>query len=322
MGKNTLVRKAKKFAVNLVDNPALVLMYHRVVELERDPFELAVSPDRFYKQIEYLKTTCNIIDPDDLVSIRKSGKPLPKKSIVITFDDGYLDNYTGAIPVLEHFDAGAIFFIATANIDRKNDFWSDSLGRVLYETEGLPKQLAVNVNAREYGFDVSTTLGRDEAFKKLHFVLKQTNPPQREEVVGIVLDWAGLSRDGRDSHRFMSSEEVKCLSKSRIATIGSHTHNHPRLSSLAKKDQYEEISKSLEILQTLTSRSVKHFSYPYGSNSEYDSNSVEICKNLGFDLAYGGWGVVYRWADDYQLPRINVGNWDIDTFKAKLAYLI
>ncbi len=137
MRKKTFVRKAKKFAVNIVDNPALILMYHRVAELERDPFELAVSPDNFYKQIEYLKATYNVIDPDDLVRIRKSGKSLLKKSIIITFDDGCLDNYTNATPVLEHFDAGTIFFIATANIGRKNDFWSDSLGRVLYETEAL-----------------------------------------------------------------------------------------------------------------------------------------------------------------------------------------
>jgi peptidoglycan/xylan/chitin deacetylase (PgdA/CDA1 family) len=325
MLKNDLkmvMRAAKRFVVKKIDEPALILMYHRVAELLDDPFGLAVSPDNFLKQIEFLKASYNVIDANELCERRKTGKSLPKKSIIITFDDGYLDNYTTALPVLEHFDAATIFFIATANIGRKNEFWSDALGWVLYETEVLPAFLAVCVNGQEYGFNTLTSLDRSEAYKKLHTILKQTNPVYREEALGFILDWAGLPQSGRDTHRFMGSADVANLAASSVATIGAHTHNHPQLSSLSRDDQYGEILQSLEVLRSLTGRSIKHFSYPYGSISEYDCNSIEICKSLGVDLAYGGWGVLYRWSDNYQLPRINVGNWDVDTFTAKLAQLI
>lgn len=95
--------------INLKDVP--VLNYHKVDTLNH---ALSVSPQEFEEQMEYLhKSGYTTITPDQLMSYLKSGKQLPDKPILITFDDGYLDNYTNAYPIMKKYGFTATIFIVT-----------------------------------------------------------------------------------------------------------------------------------------------------------------------------------------------------------------
>src|SRR5258708_34307520 len=59
----------------------------------------------------------NAITPDDLVAAMTRGSQLPDRPVLITFDDGYLDAYTNALPVLKHFGFVGTFFVVTTWID-------------------------------------------------------------------------------------------------------------------------------------------------------------------------------------------------------------
>lgn len=117
------------------DKKVNVLLYHRVCDMKPDIWNLAVSPVQFELQMKYLKENYSIMRfEDDWSNIRE-------KSVVITFDDGYLDNYRNAWPILEKYQIPATFFVSTGNIDSENEFWWDELSSLIYCNIKLPSRI-------------------------------------------------------------------------------------------------------------------------------------------------------------------------------------
>lgn len=110
----------------LVESKAVVLMYHRIDNLTFDPWQLAVSPDNFEQQLKVLRTTFDVV-PLDKLSSRIQRRPIASKSVCITFDDGYVDNYKFAKPLLEKYNCPATFFIAHNYIGKEQQYWWDEL---------------------------------------------------------------------------------------------------------------------------------------------------------------------------------------------------
>ena len=105
----THLGKAKRYLGNLVQPGALVVLYHRVAELEQDPQQLAVRPDNFYNQVRYFKEHFDVLSIHELYSFLRDKKKFPERAVVLTFDDGYADNLYNALPVLESLQVSALF---------------------------------------------------------------------------------------------------------------------------------------------------------------------------------------------------------------------
>lgn len=101
-----------------------ILVYHRVANVSHDPLQLCVSTDNFKKQIIYLKKNFNLVPLSSMIDDLKSRK-IKKKTIAITFDDGYADNLYTALPILEEFNVPTTIFIATDNVNSQEDFYWD-----------------------------------------------------------------------------------------------------------------------------------------------------------------------------------------------------
>jgi len=101
-----------------------ILLYHRVCDLpEEAGFVFYVTTEAFSQQMEFLsRNGFNVMTLDELTDYRDKYKKLPPKSIIITFDDGYSDNYVNAFPILQRYNLKATFFIATAYINSQNIF--------------------------------------------------------------------------------------------------------------------------------------------------------------------------------------------------------
>ena len=106
-------------ARNKVVPTARIILYHRVAKLERDPYLLAVSPENFQEQIEYLKNNFRVVPLSELAK-EVSSKKLVNNTAAITFDDGYSDNFHNAFPVLQRSNTPATIFITTDNIGKEN----------------------------------------------------------------------------------------------------------------------------------------------------------------------------------------------------------
>lgn len=315
MIKSTL-RTIRNKALNLLDEPAVILLYHRVTKLPLDPQRLTVTPEHFDAHLKVLKRNFNVLRIDDFTELVLKGKGFPKKSVVITFDDGYADNHLEARPVLEENDLQALFYVATANISTGNEMWWDSLERIFLTGHELPKVLSMSIGGFSYRFETATMEQRAITYNALHPHIKKCSPAPRDTAIDGLLQWAGLPKEGRASHRMMTFEELKTFATSKSVVIGAHTHHHPRLSACDKDEQYHEIASSKSNLEMLLGKEIKHFSYPFGGKDDYNLDSIALCKTLGFDVVCSNFPKqLHRWTSRYELPRMLVRDWSGDEFK-------
>lgn len=313
--------KPWRYLLNRLDTPALILIYHRVCTLDLDPQELAVSPEHFAQHLDYLKQTCNPVSPEGLSQLIRKHQKLPPRSVLVTFDDGYADNALEALPVLESRKMQALFYITTSKLDTRQELWWDELERLLLGPQPKPTSLSYSWMGTQQRVDTSTEQRIWDFYYLLQRQLRFAHPDQIDAVLEQLRIWANLPKEGRESHRMMTWEEVRRMADSPAAVIGCHTHRHPALGMLPVEEQRREILESKERLEAILHRPLRHFSYPFGSRkwlgSEryYTRDTQALCRDMGFDMVCANhYGQVHRWSNLMALPRVLVRDWDAQSF--------
>lgn len=304
-----------RLANNVIDTPAVILIYHRVTDLKQDPQLLAVSPANFDAQVRHLKSNYNLLEVEEFKEIRLKKKPMPKRSVVVTFDDGYADNFLEAIPILERHKAQALFYISTSLIGTRRELWWDDLERIFLGEHSLPAKLELGTEA----FATSSASERRSAYDQLHSIIKNSVNQERSQLLDYIVNWSGMPADGRETHRMLTQEELRKLSDSPSAVIGAHTHTHPKLSVCTPAEQKAEISQSKEILESALQKRITHFSYPFGTSADFTIDTVAICKEIGFQMVCANnYGQVHSWNDMFTMPRILVRDWEEEVFGQRM----
>ena len=316
----TIRNKIYNYRHFLQGSQSMILLYHRVCHLNADPQMLSVTPEYFYDQVSFLKKEYDLLNVDEFTGFVTRNKSLPPKSILLTFDDGYADNLKVALPILESLDAQALFFIATSNIDTNKELWWDELERFLLSNTDLPGTLDLKIEQSTYHFSTSSFQQRKETYNQLHPLIKYVDHNKRKMILDQMRAWAKLSENGRDTHRLMTWDEVKQISRSRSAVIGAHTVNHVPLSILNYEDQLTEIKTSKEQLESAIEKPVNYFSYPYGSRKDFNDQTVAVTKQCNFLLGFANYpGYVHKSTNHFRIPRILVRNWTAEELGVNLA---
>jgi peptidoglycan/xylan/chitin deacetylase (PgdA/CDA1 family) len=311
---------AKRFLLNRIDTPALVLLYHRVTRLQKDPQLLAVSPENFYEQVNHLRGTYSLLQIEEFYDLLSRRKKFPRKTVVLTFDDGYADNLLEALPILQSLNSQALFYITTSNLDTDRELWWDELERIFLGNHSLPPFLEIEHKDGHIQLDTRTHGGRTDTYNFMHPLLRFAAPAERNRILDHLRAMTGLSASGRPSHRMLTSVELQQLSRSSSAVIGAHTHNHPSLAVLPYKQQLEEMSMSKNMLEKITGNTMQHFSYPYGSKRDYNRDSINACREMGFKMVCSNfYGQVHSWTDPLQVPRVLIRDWNKQQFSQYLS---
>ncbi len=299
--------------------PCIALLYHRINDLPVDHQLLCVTPENFHDHVRYLKNNFALLDIDEFIEIKKNKrKKFNRKSVVLTFDDGYADNFYGAVPVLETLNAQALFYIATEHLDTQNEFWWDEFEKIMTHS-ALPDSLELETSNQKYFFSTKTSEEKLIAYHALHPVFKYKKKAEQKVLLDQLRSWSGLHTGGQDSHRILTGAEIKKMSLSKSVVLGAHTHTHTPLSLLNYREQMEEIKTSKEIIERIIEKPVRHFSYPYGEKRDYNSDSLKSCKELGFQIVFSNFpSIIYQPVNNYELPRFLVRNWSLEDFKMKL----
>ena len=313
-----------------ISPPPVILCYHRIFEPETDPHLLSVSPDHFRQQLEVVKRIAQPLSLEEL-SLDLERGALPRRGVVITFDDGYLDNLENALPILRAAQVSATIYIATGNIGLNCEFWWDDLERLILARDKLPPtvQLIVGGRSCEWGVDANSEIdadwnvlapgarsARQQIFCDLHTALRPLPAPQQQEVLDHLRQLTGVSQGARPFYRCLTTPELETLAREPLITLGAHTISHCDLSARTKAEQEAEISGSKNELEKIIGRPVKHFSYPYGSCND---DSVAVCAENGFRSAVTCIDQpVERNASPHLLPRFLVRNWDGSEFERRL----
>jgi peptidoglycan/xylan/chitin deacetylase (PgdA/CDA1 family) len=312
----TLVNPQSTFSEEIKSNTCLVLQYCRVALLCHDPLQLAVEPCKFETQMEYLAHNLNVISIDEMKQHLVSTTPFKEKTVVITFDGGYTDVLYTAKEVLERYQVPATVFATSANIPEVRQFWWSTLENFLIAGDSRD-QLEIEIDGQLYVWSLMNQHSRFRAYDDLYSILSDKSPTEQEAIIEQIYQSLDLQAEELDNYRTMNVQELIKLEEGGFITIGGHTHNYVKLSSLPKWQRIEEISKNKEILEEILGHSIEYFSYPFGNDNKSTAETFNMLENCGFSLAcgnsYGTVSISDR-TNRYDIPRIKIGNWNPFTF--------
>lgn len=307
-------RRECKQLYNMCDKPVIILLYHRVANLEIDPQLLAVSVVNFEKQIKYLKENFEILRFED------NWENIDRPSVVVTFDDGYVDNLVNAKPILEQYEVPATIFVSTGNIGTEKEFWPNELERFIILNKNLPNYMSLSIQHMIKDFDFSSDRKKIESYHQIHTELKKMQSNERTEFMKELECVLNVDVPARELYRTVNEKELLALDTSKYITIGSHTVTHTQLSLQPSEIQKWELNESKAVLERILRHSVTLFSYPFGSHNDYTEDTVEFVKKAGYFKAASNYpGQIHStFSDNFEYPRHLVRNWDIDKFKMEL----
>ena len=283
-----------------------VLIFHRVLQVV-DPLRIGV-PDvvGFEQRMRWVRRWFNVIPLADAVRGLACGN-LPERPLCITFDDGYADNATLALPILRGLGLHATFFI-TSGFLNGGRMWNDT---VIEAIRAYPGNV-LDLEALELGqHPTANDEDKRQAVVALLSALKYRPNNGRTALAERIerLVGARLPQD-----LMMTSQQVAQLHGCGME-IGAHTVNHPILLGLDEETAREEIATSKSHLEDITGAPVTLFAYPNGfPGRDYGLEHVRMVKALGFQGAVStAWGIARPSADPFQVPRFTP--WDASSWK-------
>ena len=306
----TAIILAKRLARQIIGRPILgrsILVYHRIAEASFDPWNIAVSPHEFERQLVALRTK-TVLPLQEFVSLHGRGS-LPQDAVAITFDDGYACNALVAAPMLQSFGYPATFFVVSDAIKHGNEFWWDQIEFIFHAPgfdRAMAKRLLVSYSANATRAEVGKRQATYESFFEFWDDLRYISGEERCQYLDALRTQTGLETEVRSTHRPMTSTELSSLAANPLFEIGGHTATHPSLPTLSRAEQEREIVSGAQFLEGALGKRILSFSYPYG---EWKVATREIVMAAGFECALAAAHKRVRSGDDrFTLPRRQVGN--------------
>jgi peptidoglycan/xylan/chitin deacetylase (PgdA/CDA1 family) len=304
--------------LNIFKTRRAILNYHRICsdeDLKKQNDELSVSVSKFKEQLIFLKKNYNFVSLDDFLNLKKG----EKSKITITFDDGYKDNLTHALPILNELNIPATIYIVTKFFENEFNVWWYELQEYIWKQS---ENIKFTFGEKNYNFKIKNNADRLKSFFQLKQIIKKLNKSDQSKFLSI-LTKTDLRKQYKDE--ILSKEDLKFLCSNNLITIGAHTHNHLCLKKLEKEECIEEIKISKEILENLTARKINHFSYPYGTKNDAGKREFKIVKDLGFKSGVTTCVGTLSKNKLFNLPRIHINqkaNERILTIKLSFFYFL
>jgi len=295
------------------NNNINVFVYHRVAELPQDTFSLAITRELFEKQIEYIKCNYQVLRSTD------EWEANDKPRAIITFDDGYADFYTNALPILEKYEVPATIFVSTGNLNSTEEFWWDKLERIIFEGNSkIGKIIIFNQD-----LPLVTKQDREKACYFIHTQMKRMLHEERERVLNQMALELQVSLEGRNEYRLMTYEELKKISESPYVTIGGHTVTHSCLANETGELQKWEIGSSKSEIENIIGKEITVFSYPFGQIEDFTEETIHIAKQYGYKKVFAAYaGLTSHFFVNGRIPRNNIGQVvDMEEAKKKIRML-
>lgn len=332
--KIPLPRRIKSLTKRLLSAPGINLLaarhaglstclnYHRITADVYGPesfnpnIYLSVHVGAFEEQIRYLSENYLCLTVPDAVRLLRVGK-LPSGSVTITFDDGYRDNLTLALPILEKYGVPATVFITTGFLDRSAALWWEEQAFILERISSLKFEW----QDKQFNWELTSRKQKEEAAAELRTTFKRLNSGSQNELMDLLRS-ACSERFSYDSE-VLTYSELCTLDQHPLITIGAHTLTHPVLSRVSKEQVRHELLGSRSILEQILGHPVDLFAYPIGGKDHASVREFQLAEECGFVAALtsrpGHFQSGHR---DYpfSLPRIPVDYFDtLQSLRWKLS---
>lgn len=301
-----------------------IVMYHYVRNLKYSRFPEIKGLDLqfFKKQIQFFKENFNIITMEDVIASYTDNYNLPEKAVLLTFDDGYSDNYLNVFPILKEENIQGSFFIPGKTFVEHQLLDVNKIHFVLASTNinNLVQDIFKQLNYyRGKEFDIPSNeelfkkYAKDERFDKKEVIfvkrLLQTVLPEelRNTIASNIFNkYVGLSEEKFAYELYMNYDQIKCMQRAGMY-IGMHGYDHYWLGELESQKMQQDIDKALEVMSEIINPKLWVMNYPYGS---YNDNVINYIQSKGCVL---GISTDVRIADlsidnKYILPRLDTND--------------
>lgn len=272
-------------------------MYHSVTPnavRNWGPWRFAITPQQFKNHLDYITRWHEPIMLDSILN----DSAVPENGVVITFDDGFQDTLTTALPILEAHDIPATIYVTTG-------FLPDHCVPFEY---GVAESLRTAdwVNVSVGGLQLERALPTDEKVVRAYDEIKKWGMHVEREDRYELLSQLPNTDDAVD---MLTEADVAELATHPLITVGAHGHEHLPLTTRGEGAVRADIKQCLKQLESLMDRSVDHFSYPYGA---FDENVTSILKEFSFKTAASTHPADFVLDLDrqypYEIPRFDASN--------------
>lgn len=320
------------FTMNMSKTLA-ISMYHYTRDLvhSRYPSIKGLAYDLFEQQLRFFTENFSVITMDDAIKAvqMNSGCALPKNPILLTFDDGYIDNFTVVLPLLKKYGMQGSFFIpgktftenvlldvnkihfVLASADNPKELVSD-IYSYLDEARKNPKYAAIPSNADLYcAYGIASRF--DDADVVFCKRILQTAIPEklRNDISSrLFAKYVGLSESNFARELYMNYDQIKCLRDNGMF-IGLHGYDHYWLGNLAEEAMRQDVDKALDVMSDFINKNAWVMNYPYGS---YNQGVIDYIKSKGCVL---GLTTVVGKADLTDANRFTLQRFDCNDFPPK-----
>lgn len=264
-----------------------ILAYHRVRErvepegFRFDPDLISASAEAFAEQLRIVRRRFAPLRFDELLDRLDRGRSLPRRAVLITFDDGYDDNARIAFPLLRDAGLSAMFFVSTGHIDSGRPYAYDWLAYMLCTTA------APRLRAPELGIDWALPAALDARRALLRRLLDRIKTLDAEAQHALIArlesEWGMPADAGHADCRPMSWNELRAMRDGGME-IGSHGVHHRMLAKLPQAQMREEVFGSARRIAEELGTAPQVISYPVGGHDAYDAATLAAVREAGYRL--------------------------------------
>jgi|SRR5579883_725934 len=286
----------------------MVLNYHRIGIAEQTPFDsnvFSATAEQFDTQIGLLKRRFPMVTLEEALAI-VHGKSRRGTSVLITFDDGYIDNYELAYPILRSHGVQGVFFLPTAFVGTGRLPWWDEIAYIVKKSRRPLIRL-------EYPEPATFELSAGGATRATMEILRLFKTPAVQDTERFIRELETVceaSRPEPGAERcFLNWDEAREMQDGGMA-FGSHTHLHEILSKLPVSEQERELAESRRILERELRRPVETVAYPVGSPDAFSGDTMTAARSTGYRGAFSFYGGTNtpRQTDPFNIRRLGVGD--------------
>lgn len=263
-----------------------VLNYHRINDVNQADFDsfhpnVSAHPKVFKQQMEYLSKWFNVVSISDIIEWLHKKKKLPDYAALITFDDGYLDNYTHAYPILREYNFPAVIFLASGHIGTNRPFFWDLAAYCFFHTTQdhiiFPDKRERSWKNGEEKKSISISWVESMKILSNEEKLRWVNELPEKLNVSIPHNYFKNLMTNWDQIREMSNNGID---------FGGHTITHPILSRVSPEEARQEIEGSKFRIEQETGKPVLSFAYPNGMKKDLNTSIEVLVSKAGYQAAF------------------------------------
>jgi peptidoglycan/xylan/chitin deacetylase (PgdA/CDA1 family) len=265
-----------------------VLNYHRVGDPARTPYDpdvFSATADGFDEQVRALKRRYAVVSLAEAAEIAEGRTRTRGVTVLLTFDDGYLDNYQNAFPVLRAHGVPATFFLITSQVGTATlpgwDRIAYAVRRTARDVVHLGPPYDVDLDLRAEG-----RLGATRQALRLFKSPRVTDP---DHFVAALVEACEVGAPDASERLFMSWEEAAEMAKAGM-DLGSHTHTHRILAKLPLADQVSELVTSRQVFRDRLGLDAVACAYPDGREYAFNLDTFTAMREAGYRLGFTFYG--------------------------------